>query len=62
MGHGIFSLTFMVITHLAVDDYVLVRHALPLNPCSSIADIGSDRKIFGDLRCDLCQPPQTLES
>jgi hypothetical protein len=28
MGHGIFSLTPMVITQLAVDDFVLVRHAL----------------------------------
>jgi len=28
MGHGIFSLTSMVITHLAVDDSVLVPLAL----------------------------------
>jgi hypothetical protein len=28
MGHGIFSLTLIVITHLVVDDSVLVRDAL----------------------------------
>jgi hypothetical protein len=48
-GQGIFSLTSMVITHLAVDDSVLVQLALTLNPCSNLVEIGSDRKIFGDL-------------
>jgi hypothetical protein len=28
MGHGIFNLTSMVITNLAVDDFVLVQLAL----------------------------------
>jgi hypothetical protein len=28
MGHGIFSQTPMVITHLAVDDYVLAQLSL----------------------------------
>jgi hypothetical protein len=38
MGHGIFSLTSMVITHLVVDDSANaanVRHALGLNPFSN---------------------------
>jgi hypothetical protein len=48
MGHGIFSLTPKAITHLAVDDSVLVRHALTKNPCYIIVDFGSDRKIFID--------------
>jgi hypothetical protein len=34
----------MVITHLVFDDSVPVRHALTLNPCSNMVDIGSDRK------------------
>jgi hypothetical protein len=38
MGHGILSLTSMVITHLAVDDYALVQLALTKNPCSDIVD------------------------
>jgi hypothetical protein len=39
-----------VITHLVVDIG------------SDIVDIGSDRKIFGDRHCHLCQHPQTLEN
>jgi hypothetical protein len=58
MGQGIFSLTSMVTTYLVVDDSVLVRHAQTLNPCSNIVDFGSDRKLFGNLRCHLCQRPQ----
>jgi predicted esterase len=38
MGHGIFSQTTMVTTHLAVDHSELVRHALGLNPFSNIVD------------------------
>jgi hypothetical protein len=38
MGHGIFSQTSMVTTHLVVDDSALVRHALGLNPFSNIVD------------------------
>jgi len=43
MDHGIFSLTSMVITHLVVDDFALVRHALGLNPFSNIVDFGCER-------------------
>ena len=43
MDHGIFSLTSMVITHLVVDDSVLVRHALTLNACFSIVHTGWTR-------------------
>jgi hypothetical protein len=57
MNHVIFSLTPMVITHLAVDDYLLARRVLTENPFSNIVDISLDRKIFGDLRCHLCQRP-----
>jgi hypothetical protein len=32
MGHGIFSLTLMVITNLVVDESLLVRHALMKDP------------------------------
>jgi hypothetical protein len=38
MGHAIFSQTSMVITYLAVDDYVLAQLALTKNPCSDILD------------------------
>ena len=44
MGHEVFSLTLMAITHLAVDDSALVRYALTLNMCSNIADIGPRSK------------------
>jgi hypothetical protein len=41
MEDWFFSLTSMVITHLAVDVSVLVQLALTLNPCSnSIVDFG----------------------
>jgi hypothetical protein len=33
------SLTLIVITHLVVGDYVLVRLALTLNPCSDVVGI-----------------------
>jgi hypothetical protein len=38
MDRGIFSQTSMVTTHLVVDDYALVHHALGLNPFSNIVD------------------------
>jgi hypothetical protein len=39
MEEWISSLTSMVVTHLAVDDCVLVYHTLALNPCSYIVYI-----------------------
>jgi hypothetical protein len=38
MGHGILSLTSMVITHLVVDDSALARDALTLDPFSNYED------------------------
>jgi hypothetical protein len=40
MGHDIFSLTSMFITHLVVDEDSLALLALTLNSCSNVVDIG----------------------
>jgi hypothetical protein len=58
MGEWIFSLTSMVITHLAVDDSVLVQLSLMLNPCSNIVDFGSDRKYSAIFSVPYANAPQ----
>jgi hypothetical protein len=48
----------MVITHLAVDDFVLVQLTLALNPCSNVVDFGSDRKYSAIFAAIYANAPQ----
>jgi hypothetical protein len=60
MGEWIFSFTSMVITHLVVDDSVLVYLAHVKIRALMQLIFGSDQKSLGDLRCHMFQRPPAL--
>jgi hypothetical protein len=55
MEHGIFSQTSMVITHLVVDDYLLVQLA---TPCSNIVDLAQIEKYSAVFAAIYANAPQ----